>query len=135
MPSMSNRRLSSRRFFVCVVACTSLALGVLASPPAQSAPEDILDAAATASLAAATGGGIDVIQLVTFTRSSNLIKALQPPVDATVPAGAKVRVHLTANPDGQYYQSIRRVPSAALLGASGRTTAGWIINASRAIAD
>jgi hypothetical protein len=123
MPSMSNRRLSSRRFFVCVVACTSLALGVLASPPAQAAPEDILDAAATASLAAATGGGIDVIQLVTFTRSSNLIKALQPPVDATVPAGAKVRVHLTANPDGQYYQSIRRVPSAALLGASGRTTA------------
>ena len=40
-----------------------------------------------------------------------------------MPAGARVRVHLTANADDSSYTSVRRQPSGRLLGGAGRETA------------
>jgi hypothetical protein len=70
----------------------------------------------------AAGSGVDVVRTVVFDKGATLTKRFEPWIAVSVPSGAKVRVHLTANPGGAYYQSVRRLPHGALLGASGQTT-------------
>lgn len=72
---------------------------------------------------AAAATGIDVVQIVRFSRRSDLALTMEPTVRGTVPAGAKVRVHVTVNPDAAFYMSVRRQPGSRLIGSTGRETA------------
>lgn len=110
-----------------VLACGAVMVLLLgASAPAVADTEDpaldTLTAAARAT-SAAIATGVDVVTTVSFSRSADLRSSFTPQVAAVAPAGARVRVHLTANADGSSYTSIRRQPSGRLLGGAGRETA------------
>lgn len=98
---------------------------VLTAPAAADTGDPALDTLTAASRATSTAiaTGIDVVTTVRFSRATNLSSSFTPQVAAVVPAGARVRVHITANPDESSYTSVRRQPSGRLLGGAGRETA------------
>jgi len=108
-------------------AVTSVVIAALtftaASPPSQAdtgqAALDFLSATDAATLTA-VAGGVDVIEQITYSRATDLSNELYPLVHATVPAGGKVRVHVTVDPDQTNYMSVRRMPGSRLLGAAGQ---------------
>ena len=96
--------------------------GVGVASPAAATPLDTLTAAVEATVAAAATG-MDVVSTVGVDRRTDLGDTLVPPVYTTVPAGSRVRVHVTTTGTRDYYASIRLQPSGRLLGAAGRNPA------------
>lgn len=102
-------------------------LSALAGAPASADTGEAARAqlaAAVHATEAAAATGVDIVQLVTFSRRSGLRTWFTPMVGATVPAGSLVRVHATVNAGSAYYASVRLQPRGTLIGASGRTVAG-----------
>lgn len=114
-------------------AAVALALVALtsAASPAHAATGEaalaVLDAAVRATYTAEETG-IDVVQTVRFDRTTSL-RGFTPQLDLSVAAGTRLRVHATVPPTTDldappYYLSIRRQPSGALVGSTGREAAG-----------
>jgi hypothetical protein len=92
---------------------------LVAAPPAQADAMDVLQSAVAITIQAAAGG-VNVVETVTFSKANDLRSTIFGGPSGKVPAGGRVRVHIAANSDGSYYETFRRVPSAALVGLGGR---------------
>jgi hypothetical protein len=118
-----------------VTICAGVILALLTpAAGAERAAAEIGQAALDALTAAdratrlAAASGFDVVQQVSLGSRADLETGFKLLVHATVPAGGRVRVHVTVNPDEAFYLSVRRQPGTRLLAAAGRqseTAALW----------
>jgi hypothetical protein len=123
---MVTRTRSRPLLSVLLAGVAAILLAVLGAPAHADTGEParaVLEAADLATRAA-VATGVDIVQTVTFDRRSSLRTGFTPMVGASVPAGSRLRVHATVNPDSAYYLSVRFLSSGRLIGSAGRTAAG-----------
>lgn len=102
-----------------VAGCVALSL--LGATPARAdqrqAALDALNQAIQRTEVAAQSG-IDVKQFITY-RAPFGLTWTQPGVNTVLRSGSRLRIHVTANPDGSGYTSVRLMPSLRLVAAGG----------------
>lgn len=114
---------------VCAAGVAVAAVLMSATPASADAVDEAFEALyrATQATATAARSGVDVVQSVRFSRSTDL-SVLDPRVNASVAAGTRLRIHSTVDTDGTSYLSVRFQPSGRLLAGAGTdpiTAAPW----------
>ncbi|MBU6246100.1 MAG: hypothetical protein KGP12_12870 [Actinomycetales bacterium] len=122
--------LTRVRLVAPALAAACVALSLLGATPAraddrQAAIDALNQALQRTDLAAQSG--IEVKQFITY-RAPFGLAWTQPGVNTVLRSGSRLRVHVTAAPDGSGYTSVRLMPSLRLIAAGGvdpRSRAMW----------